>query len=161
MADEEQSDAQPIRLESLSLPQLQQIYNQLENETRVLSNTARQLEMIINKYRSSISSIDKLKKYKDDKILIPCTESQLYVDGNLTQPNNVLVDIGTGYYNISDAINFFTRRIEYITQQYKSIESVLKEKVDTYNAVQRTIATKAQGLDLPNIMQNTKISNST
>ncbi|KAF1740492.1 hypothetical protein MXB_1056 [Myxobolus squamalis] len=55
----------------------------------------------------------------------------LYVDGTLVEADKVLVDIGTGYYIklcISDAKDFFNRRIEYIEKQKHSIDSVLLEK---------------------------------
>lgn len=35
--------------------------------------------------------------YEDKTILVPLTNS-LYVPGKLSDPENVIVDIGTGYY---------------------------------------------------------------
>uniref|UniRef100_A0A6B2FZJ5 Prefoldin subunit 5 (Trinotate prediction) n=1 Tax=Myxobolus squamalis TaxID=59785 RepID=A0A6B2FZJ5_MYXSQ len=130
MASANNAGSTGVRLDSLSLPQIHKIYSQVENETKMLSNTSQQLEMIVKKYLNSISALDKITNVQEFKILVPCTES-LYVDGTLVEADKVLVDIGTGYYIklcISDAKDFFKRRIEYIDKQKQSIDSVLLEK---------------------------------
>lgn len=55
----------------------------------------------------------------------------MYVNGKLTDANNVLVDIGTGYYaekNIEDAKDYFKRRVEYVTEQMEKIQQLGLEK---------------------------------
>lgn len=78
----------------------------------------------------------------------------MYVPGSLNDVDNVLVDVGTGYYvekvtiftlndnicgifselvfpslqNVDDSKAFFKRKIEFLTKQIEKIQPVLQEK---------------------------------
>lgn len=68
--------------------------------------------------------------FAGNEILVPLTSS-MYVTGKLADANNVLVDIGTGYYaekSIEDAKDYFKRRVEYVTEQMEKIQQLGVEK---------------------------------
>ena len=60
---------------------------------------------------------------------------------------NVLFDIGTGYYiqkNVSDAKEYFERRVGYITTQLENIQQLGLEKSKVRDAVVDVIEMKLQ-----------------
>ncbi|KAI5477019.1 hypothetical protein MNV49_006977 [Pseudohyphozyma bogoriensis] len=87
-----------VSLEDLSLQQLDQVGKQLDDELKHLTNAFASLKAAQAKFTACIESLDAVKPAnKDKKILIPLTSS-LYVPGKLKDTENVLVDVGTGYY---------------------------------------------------------------
>jgi prefoldin alpha subunit len=55
----------------------------------------------------------------------------MYVPGKLVDTEKVLVDIGTGYFaekNISEAKEYFKRRVSYVTEQMEKIQVIAQEK---------------------------------
>lgn len=98
----------------------------------------------------------RLVYWKKNEVLDSST-SQMYVPGSLNDVENVLVDVGTGYYvekvnmfriewwkllnilyhgyfvflsmqNVEDSKAFFKRKIEFLTKQIEKIQPVLQEK---------------------------------
>ncbi|SCZ93700.1 BZ3501_MvSof-1269-A2-R1_Chr1-1g00813 [Microbotryum saponariae] len=87
-----------ISLTDLTLEQLHQVRQQLDQELQHLTNAFQELRLAQVKFAAALESLDSLKKANQDKnILIPLTSS-LYVPGKIKDPEHVLVDIGTGYY---------------------------------------------------------------
>lgn len=79
-----------------------------------------------------------------NEVLVPLTGS-MYVVGKLADTNNVLYDIGTGYYiqkNISDAKKYFERRVGYITMQLEHIQQLGIEKTKVRDVVANVIEMK-------------------
>jgi len=71
----------------------------------------------------------------------------MYVTGKLADANNVIVDIGTGYYaekNIDDAKNYFKRKVEYVTEQMEKIQQVGVERTKLREATMDIIEAKIQ-----------------
>lgn len=63
----------------------------------------------------------------------------MYVSGRLADVDNVLVDVGTGYYakkSIGDAKNYFERRVAYVTEQMEKCQLLGLEKAK----IQKTTA---------------------
>ncbi|CDQ63819.1 unnamed protein product [Oncorhynchus mykiss] len=55
----------------------------------------------------------------------------MYVPGTLNDVENVLVDVGTGYYvekNVDGTKEFFKRKIEFLTKQIEKVQPALQEK---------------------------------
>lgn len=70
--------------------------------------------------------------------MVPLTGS-MYVSGRLADLDNVLVDVGTGYYakkSIEDAKNYFERRVAYVTEQMEKCQLLGLEKAK----IQKTTA---------------------
>lgn len=80
------------------------------------------------------------------EILVPLTGS-MYVTGKLADTNNVIIDIGTGYYaekNIEDAKDYFKRKVEYVTEQMEKIQQVGIERTKLREATMDIIEAKIQ-----------------
>lgn len=80
------------------------------------------------------------------KILVPLTSS-MYVTGELADTNNVIIDIGTGYYaekNIEDAKDYFKRKVEYVTEQMEKIQQVGIERTKLRETTMDLIEAKIQ-----------------
>ncbi|XP_051562814.1 prefoldin subunit 5 isoform X2 [Myxocyprinus asiaticus] len=113
-----------VNLTELSLPQLESLKTQLDQETEFLS-----------------SSIGK-------ELLVPLTSS-MYVPGKLHDVDHVLVDVGTGYFvekNVEDGKEFFKRKIDFLTKQIEKIQPALQEKHAMKQAVVEVMNMKLQQL---------------
>jgi hypothetical protein len=63
-------------------------------------------------------------------LLVPLTES-LYVPAKLSDPEHVLVDVGTGYYvekKTEDAMTFYKGKVEAIGKNLKDLDAVMQQK---------------------------------
>lgn len=107
----------PVDLASLSTQQLSQVKKQLDDELEHLTNSFSQLRAAQAKFRECLKSIAGGVNSKVDSelpplhlvlsgtenvgiekpILVPLTSS-LYVPGTLADTDNVIVDVGTGFY---------------------------------------------------------------
>ncbi|TFY83322.1 hypothetical protein EWM64_g692 [Hericium alpestre] len=89
---------QQINVADLDLPQLVDVRRQLEEELSHLTNSFAQLKQAQAKFGSCIDSVKEVQPVNKNKtILVPLTNS-LYVPGKLCDAENVIVDVGTGYY---------------------------------------------------------------
>lgn len=87
-----------VSLEELNIEQLKQIKQQFDEELQHLTSAFQSLKVAQSKFTAAILALDDIKLLNKDKnILIPLTTS-LYVPGKLLDSENVLVDIGTGYF---------------------------------------------------------------
>lgn len=80
--------------------------------------------------------------------LIPLTGS-MYVPGKIKDINNVIVDIGTGYYVEEDrdsAKDYFKRKVEFVSEQMEKIEILGYEKSQIRDAICDVIQLKVQQL---------------
>ncbi|RKF81548.1 putative prefoldin subunit 5 [Golovinomyces cichoracearum] len=121
-----------IDLENLSVPQLSQVKKQLDDELEHLTTSFSQLRAAQSKFRDCSRSIENGVNplVKEKPILVALTTS-LYVPGTLADPDNVIVDIGTGYYvekRTKDAIKFYEKRSEEIASNLKTLEGILHGK---------------------------------
>ncbi|GBO20217.1 hypothetical protein AVEN_99903-1, partial [Araneus ventricosus] len=56
----------------------------------------------------------------------------MYVPGELDETKKVLIDVGTGYYvekEIPDAIDYFKRKVKFVTTQIEKVQQIMKEKL--------------------------------
>ncbi|XP_062401367.1 prefoldin subunit 5 [Sardina pilchardus] len=138
-----------VNLTELPLPQLEQLKNQLEQETEFLTSSIGQLKVVQTKYVEAKESLNVLNKSNEGKeLLVPLTSS-MYVPGTLNDVENVLVDVGTGYYvekNVDDTKNFFKRKIDFLTKQIEKIQPALQEKHSMKQAVVEVMSMKLQQL---------------
>lgn len=71
-------------------------------------------------------------------ILVPLTTS-LYVPGTLSDTENVLVDIGTGYYvekSAGDAETFYGGKVETLSRNLADLEKILTQKSQNVRIVE-------------------------
>ncbi|CAG8982765.1 hypothetical protein HYALB_00001046 [Hymenoscyphus albidus] len=65
-------------------------------------------------------------------ILVPLTAS-LYVPGTLADTENVIVDVGTGFYvekSTKDANKFYNGKVDELGTNLKALEKIIQEKTD-------------------------------
>jgi len=89
---------QRVDISSLSLPELQELHQQLSKEVESFTSNMMALQQTAGRFASAGQSIEALKgREKGQPVLLPMTES-LYVSGSLDSVETVLLEIGTGYY---------------------------------------------------------------
>uniref|UniRef100_A0A3Q2ZBF4 Prefoldin subunit 5 n=1 Tax=Hippocampus comes TaxID=109280 RepID=A0A3Q2ZBF4_HIPCM len=120
-----------INLADLSLPQLEGLKSQLDQEIEFLTSSISQLKVVQAKYVEAKDNLNSLNKNNQGKeLLVPLTSS-MYVPGTLNDVEHVLVDVGTGYYvekNVADSKAFFKRKLDFLTKQIEKIQPALQEK---------------------------------
>ncbi|XP_046846268.1 prefoldin subunit 5-like [Xenia sp. Carnegie-2017] len=137
---------QRIELTQLSLPQLEDLKAQIDEEIRILSESLTQLKIAQQKFVESKEAVKKLAVKKGSDILVPLSAS-LYVPGQLDSSSNVLVDIGTGYFaskSLEGAEQYFGRKINYLTEQMEKVQPGLVEKHRIRQAIIETISAKVR-----------------
>ncbi|KAI5237736.1 Prefoldin Subunit 5 [Manis pentadactyla] len=143
------SMAQSVNITELSLPQLEVLKNQLDQEVEFLSTSIAQLKVVQTKYVEAKDCLNVLNKSNEGKeLLVPLTSS-MYVPGKLHDVEHVLIDVGTGYYvekTAEDAKDFFKRKIDFLTKQMEKIQPALQEKHAMKQAVMEMMSQKIQQL---------------
>jgi len=141
------SQPQQIAVTDLDLPQLSDVRRQLEEELRHLTNSFTQLKQAQAKFRSCIENVGEVKPQNKGKtILVPLTNS-LYVPGKLSDLENVIVDIGTGYYvkkNRSQALKHYETKVDFIRTNLETLQDTIQKKQDNLNYLLSIIQSKLQ-----------------
>ncbi|KAM5181021.1 prefoldin subunit 5 [Mantella aurantiaca] len=141
--------AQTVNITDLSLPQLEGLKSQLDQEIEFLSSSIAQLKVVQTKFVEAKECLNVLNKSNEGKqVLVPLTSS-MYVPGTLSNVSNVMVDVGTGYYvekTAEDAKSFFKRKIDFLTKQIEKIQPALQEKHGMKQAVIEMMSIKIQQL---------------
>jgi prefoldin alpha subunit len=71
--------------------------------------------------------------------------SSLYVPGTLADSDNVIVDIGTGFYvekSTDDAQKFYTSKIEELGKNIKDLENIVNGKANNLRVVEEVLRQK-------------------
>lgn len=90
--------SQPVSAADLSVAQLQQHKQVLEQELSYMTDTVAKLKAAQQAYDMSATVLSELTPEKEGKeILVPLTNS-VYVPGKVGDCRSVLVNIGTGYF---------------------------------------------------------------
>nr|CAG4636724.1 EOG090X0NBB [Eubosmina coregoni]SVE70226.1 EOG090X0NBB [Eubosmina coregoni] len=138
---------QQIDLTTLSMPQLAQLKQNLEQDLQLYQESLQTLKVAQTKFQESADSAEKLESTQEgSEILVPLTGS-VYVPGKITKPELPLVDIGTGYYaenTIEQAKNYFKRKVKFVTEQMEKVQVLGLEKSRVRDAVQEVMELKAQ-----------------
>ncbi|TMW69660.1 hypothetical protein Poli38472_001816 [Pythium oligandrum] len=127
MADE----GQQVNLMDLPLEQLSSLKTQLEQELKQLTTSFGGLREAQARFQESKEALGSLSdKNLDKQILVPLTSS-MFVPGTLSNVQEVLVDIGTGYFveqNVDDAKKFMDRKVAFLQTNTDSLKTVLESK---------------------------------
>ncbi|KAG8129610.1 putative Prefoldin subunit 5-like protein [Naja naja] len=156
--------AQQVNIAELSLPQLEVLKSQLDQEVEFLSSSIAQLKVVQTKYVEAKDCLNVLNKSNEGKthcktygifllclgkeLLVPLSSS-MYVPGKLSDVSHVLLDVGTGYYvekTVDEAKDFFKRKIDFLTKQIEKIQPALQEKHAMKQAVIEMMNQKIQQL---------------
>ena len=98
---------------------------------RIVTKSSPTLIFIVIRFQESGESLSRMKSDRDGcDVLVPLTGS-MYVPGKLSNPDKVVVDIGTGYYvekNSKDAQDYFNRKVKYVTENMERVQAIGMEK---------------------------------
>ncbi|KAG1748119.1 Prefoldin subunit-domain-containing protein [Suillus lakei] len=148
MASTNTSQPQQINVADLDLQQLSDVRRQLEEELNHLTNSFAQLKQAQAKFKSCIENVGEVKpQNKGTTILVPLTNS-LYVPGHLSDAENVIVDVGTGYYvkkafsNPSD--KYYETKVEYIRTNLDTLQETIQKKQENMNYLINVMQAKVQ-----------------
>ena len=141
-----------INLFALSLEQLNQLKQSIEEELQGLQGAIQQLQVSRNKLTTSKEALTRLAGTPaGTQQLVPITSS-LYVPGETTQLSNVLIDVGTGYYiekSVDEAQAFLDRKIAMIKAQAGNVQQVASMKQQnlqgTVNVMNQKVMAAKQG----------------
>ncbi|KAI9051233.1 hypothetical protein LZ554_005334 [Drepanopeziza brunnea f. sp. 'monogermtubi'] len=138
--------SQQLDLSTLTTQQLSQVKKQLDDEIEHLTNSHGQLRQAQAKFRECIRSIagGVTPKLDGKPILVPLTTS-LYVPGTLADPNNVIVDVGTGFYvekTTKDATKFYEAKVEELGGNLKGLEAIVQGKSKNLSVVEDVLREK-------------------
>lgn len=138
---------QTVDLTTLPVQQLNQLSQQLDQEIEFFTNSLNQLKLAQGKFVESKECLNKVSPENlNQEILVPLTSS-MYVPGHLSDVENVLVDIGTGYFvekNIEQGKEYFLRKLDFLTKQIEKIQPILQDKYRMKQAVVEVIQLKMQ-----------------
>ena len=116
---------------ALSLEQLNQLKQSIEEELQGLNGAIQQLQVSRNKLTTSKEALARLATTPEGTpMLVPITSS-LYVPGETTQLDTVIVDVGTGYFiekSVDEAQQFLTRKMALIESQAQNVQSAAQFK---------------------------------
>ncbi|KAK0632889.1 Prefoldin [Immersiella caudata] len=141
-----------VSLDSLSAQQLTAVKKQLDEEVEHLSASYQQLAVAQAKFKECLRVVKTSGPTSfDDKkdILVPLTNS-LYVKGKLSQPDRVIVDVGTGFYVEKDtksAAEFYDSKVNDLGANIKELEAIVQNKTNSLRVVEEVLRQKvlAQG----------------
>ncbi|KAI0086493.1 Prefoldin alpha subunit [Irpex rosettiformis] len=149
-----QQQGQTINVADLDLAQLTDVRRQLEDELTHLTNSFTQLKQAQAKFKSCLENVQEVKpENKDKSVLVPLTNS-LYVPGKLSDVENVIVDVGTGYYTRKQAQDHYSSKLSFLQTNLDSLAETLTKKQDALNMVDDIARGKRVA------MQNAKSSSS-
>ncbi|KAF7951888.1 hypothetical protein EAE96_007185 [Botrytis aclada] len=139
-------NGQQIDLTSLTTAQLSQVKKQLDDELEHLTSSFQQLRAAQSKFRECLRSISTGvgKTVEGKPILVPLTTS-LYVPGELADTENVIVDVGTGFYvekSTKDATKFYEAKVEEIGTNLKDLEIIVNNKSNSLRVVEDVLRQK-------------------
>lgn len=134
-----------MSLDSLSAQQLTAVKKQLDEEVEHLTTSFAQLQAAQIKFRDCLRCVKTQGATQDKKeILVPLTNS-LYVKGNLSSSDRVLVDIGTGFYvekDVKSASEFYEGKIKDLGGNISDLEAIVQNKSNTLRAVEEVLKQK-------------------
>jgi prefoldin alpha subunit len=126
----DQSGSSSINLDAMSLEELNQIKQQEEARLVGLTNRYAQLRAAAARLNASQNAIAELAPSSSEgrEVMVPLTES-VYVPGKLRDTNNLLVDIGTGFYvekTAKDTNAFLERKLRLVDANSENIAKAVQ-----------------------------------
>ncbi|CAD7944195.1 unnamed protein product [Amoebophrya sp. A120] len=131
---------QEIPLQSLNFEQLKQLAQQLQVEINQMNTTIKSFNVASERFRSSAESLAHLRSHSEKeqatqkRVLVPLNNS-VYMDGFVSKPDEVLVDVGTGYYcqkNVEGATKFLDNKVEMVQANMAQVAQMLKKKQQVF-----------------------------
>ncbi|PTB39712.1 uncharacterized protein TrAFT101_007512 [Trichoderma asperellum] len=135
-----------INLDTLEPQQLAQVKKQLEEELEHLTNSFSQLHGAQNKFRECLRCVQSraADSQGSKAVLVPLTNS-LYVSGELTSTDTVLVDVGTGFMiekNLKSAEKFYNSKVKELGDNLKELEGIVQSKQMNVRTIEEVLRQK-------------------
>ncbi|KAH8177509.1 prefoldin subunit domain-containing protein [Sarocladium implicatum] len=134
-----------VNLESLDPQQLSQVKKQLDEELEHLTNSFSQLHAAQAKFRDCLRCVQARSSSQSSKsVLVPLTNS-LYVNGELTDTETVLVDVGTGFLiekKLKSAEKFYDAKVEELGANLKDLELIVQRKQTNARTIEEVLRQK-------------------
>ncbi|KAK5987673.1 putative prefoldin subunit 5 [Cladobotryum mycophilum] len=125
-------ERETINLDTLEPQQLAQVKKQLDEELEHLTTSFAQLHAAQNKFKDCLRCVQSRSSATEGSksVLVPLTNS-LYVAGELTSTEAVLVDVGTGFLvekKLKSAEKFYEGKIKELGDNLKDLEAIVQRK---------------------------------
>ncbi|ETL38168.1 prefoldin, alpha subunit [Phytophthora nicotianae CJ01A1] len=142
------ADAQSeVNLVDLSLEQLNALKGQLEKELQQLTTSFGGLREAQSRFTESKEALKSMAAADLNKeVLVPLTAS-MFVAGKLANKEEVLVDVGTGYFveqSVEKAEQFMDRKVEFLQTNTEQLKTVIDGKRNLLEAVLMIMQQKMQ-----------------
>ncbi|KAL2122378.1 hypothetical protein VTJ04DRAFT_2833 [Mycothermus thermophilus] len=151
---QQEKPSEAVDLSTLSAQQLSAVKKQLDGEVEHLTSSYAQLAAAQSKFKECLRIVKSgsASFEKDKQVLVPLTNS-LYVKGKLSDPDRVLVDVGTGFYvekSTASAAEFYESKIKELQANIQGLEGIVQAKTNNLRVVeevlrQKVLAAQQQG----------------
>jgi len=136
-----------IDLSALDARELAGLQEQLDAEVQSLTQSAVTLQRAAASFGKSGRAVEQLAQQQEGQpMLVPVTSS-LYVNGTVTNPDKVLIDIGTGYFAESTSeqgVEYCKRKVNYLREQIDGVFKELRKKREILQKVVNVLHHKTQ-----------------
>ncbi|KAF5025266.1 hypothetical protein F66182_2651 [Fusarium sp. NRRL 66182] len=134
-----------VNLDTLEPQQLAQVKKQLDEELEHLTSSFAQLHAAQNKFKDCLRCVKNRSVAPEgaNSVLVPLTNS-LYVRGELSDANTVLVDVGTGFLvekKLKSAEKFYETKVEELGNNLKDLEVIVQRKQTNARTIEEGIST--------------------
>ncbi|KNC96217.1 prefoldin, alpha subunit [Spizellomyces punctatus DAOM BR117] len=129
---QQQQQIDPMQI---PLPQLKAMHNTIGEEIETFTNSFAQLKQVHAKYNDCMESLGYMTPKSEGKTLLVPLTSSLYVPGELADLENVILDVGTGYYiekPIPEAKDYYKRKIEYVKSNLDKLQETINDRRKRY-----------------------------
>ncbi|KAG6557995.1 hypothetical protein Mapa_000174 [Marchantia paleacea] len=139
-----------------SVEQLQAVKEQIDAELSVLQDSVASIRTAANRFEMAASALNNLSLQKEgQQMLVPLTAS-LYVPGVLENVDNVLVDVGTGYFiekSLPEGKDYCDRKINFLKANHDKLVEVASEKRSAAEQVSLVLQAKMRSSAAPSEQQ--------
>lgn len=141
-----------INLDTLTPEQLNQVKKQLDEELEHLTTSYAQLHGAQTRFKDCHQCIESRigAQSGSSSILVPLTNS-LYVNGELSAPDTVLVDVGTGFLiekKLPSAAKFYEGKVAELTNNLKDLEAVIQRKQTNARTIEEVLRQKIMAVQM-------------
>ncbi|VTT66892.1 unnamed protein product [Fusarium fujikuroi] len=135
-----------LNLDTLEPQQLAQVKKQLDEELEHLTTSFAQLHAAQNKFKDCLQCVKSRAAAPEgsNSVLVPLTNS-LYVRGELTDADTVLVDVGTGFLvekKLKSAEKFYESKVEELGNNLKDLEVIVQRKQTNARTIEEVLRQK-------------------
>lgn len=127
-----------VRLDEMSLDQLQQIRQQEDARRQGLTERYAQLRAAAARINASRRAVEEIQTASAGKeVLVPLTDS-VFVPGKLKDPHKLLVELGTGYYvekSAKQTEDFLDRKLRLVDGNSDNVTKALQATNSNVEAI--------------------------